>query len=163
MNDKRQWISLTDLKAGLGQRSDSAADPGSASTAGSLPPSDTGSAPTPRPGSVYSTELGRLCPACGHPQTQCQCRAQAQAATVSGGPPRIRRETKGRKGKGVTVIAGLPLTGEALEHLARALRQHCGVGGTTRPGCIELQGDQQDKARAYLEREGLLKAPKAKR
>jgi translation initiation factor 1 len=108
--------------------------------------------------SVYSTEHGRLCADCGHPIQQCQCKALERAAQKPAGKLHIRRETKGRKGKGVTVIDGLSLDDAALEQLAKALRQHCGVGGTSKPGLIELQGDQQEKARAFLVRQGLLKA-----
>lgn len=56
----------------------------------------------------------------------------------------MSRETKGRGGKGVSVITGLPLRDEQLEALATALKKRCGCGGTVRDGKIEIQGDQRD-------------------
>lgn len=58
---------------------------------------------------------------------------------------RLMRQTKGRKGKGVTIIEGLPLLDEALKDLARDLKQKCGSGGTVKDGLIEIQGDHRDK------------------
>ncbi len=57
---------------------------------------------------------------------------------------RVGRETKGRGGKGVSVITGLPLHGAALDALAANLKKRCGCGGTVRNGSIEIQGDQRD-------------------
>ncbi len=64
---------------------------------------------------------------------------------------RVGRETAGRKGKGVTVITGVPLAGEQLEALAKQLKQQCGAGGTVREdGAIEIQGDHRDRLVAAL-------------
>jgi len=104
-------------------------------------------------GSVYSTEHGRMCPDCGQPVVRCACRAQ-KSASKGDGKVRVCRETKGRKGKGVTVITGLPLNGEELEILARQLKQMCGAGGTTRSGVIEIQGDHRDLLAAELIKRG---------
>jgi len=57
---------------------------------------------------------------------------------------RISRQTKGRKGKGVSVITGIPLSSEKLEALAKQLKQRCGAGGTVKDGVIEIQGDHRD-------------------
>ena len=57
---------------------------------------------------------------------------------------RVGRETKGRKGKGVTVITGLPLNDVEIKQLARQLKQRCGSGGTVKDGVIEIQGDHRD-------------------
>lgn len=54
------------------------------------------------------------------------------------------RETKGRKGKGVTLIGGLPLTEEGLKKMAKTLKQKCGSGGSVKNGLIEIQGDHRD-------------------
>ena len=64
----------------------------------------------------------------------------------------------GRKGKGVTVVTGLPLAGEELEALATRLKKRCGTGGTVRDGVIEIQGDHRDTLVAELEKLGY--APK---
>lgn len=94
-------------------------------------------------GLVYSTELGRTCPACRRPLTECRCKA-AQQAPAGDGVVRVSRETAGRKGAGVTVITGLPLTAAEMATLASALKKRCGSGGTARDGRIEIQGDHRD-------------------
>lgn len=102
---------------------------------------------------VYSTDLGRLCPDCGMIKSACSCRRVVTAAG-SGTNIRVGRETKGRKGKGVTVISGLPLTGVALDALASQLKKRCGCGGTVKDGKIEIQGDQRGLLLQELERLG---------
>jgi translation initiation factor 1 len=57
---------------------------------------------------------------------------------------RVGRETKGRKGAGVTVITGIPSHPEGLEKLAKQFKQQCGTGGTVKNGVIEIQGDHRD-------------------
>ena len=57
---------------------------------------------------------------------------------------RVGRETKGRKGAGVTVITGVPLHPEGLEKLAKQFKQKCGTGGTVKNGTIEIQGEHRD-------------------
>jgi translation initiation factor 1 len=98
---------------------------------------------------VYSTGQGRLCPECGRPTAECRCK-RSRPATASPAAPhgdgivRVGRETKGRKGKGVTVITGVPLAGDALDELATRLKKRCGSGGTVHGGVIEIQGDHRD-------------------
>jgi translation initiation factor 1 len=92
---------------------------------------------------VYSTEHGRMCPGCGKPAAQCVCRAAAQARKGDG-VVRVGRETKGRKGKGVTIVSGLPLGPDELEELAGRLKRRCGSGGTVKDGVIEIQGEHRD-------------------
>jgi translation initiation factor 1 len=97
---------------------------------------------------VYATGTGRLCPECTRPLTECRCKrskpAQAAPAPAGDGIVRVGRETKGRKGKGVTVIKGVPLAGDELEALATKLKKRCGCGGTVEAGTIEIQGDHRD-------------------
>ena len=69
-------------------------------------------------------------------------------------PVRIQRQIKGRKGKGVTVIFDLPNQPTLLHDYASALRKLCGVGGAVKGETIELQGDQRDKAKHWLEQRG---------
>ena len=57
---------------------------------------------------------------------------------------RLIRETKGRKGKGVTLITGVPLDIEGLKKLATTLKQKCGSGGSIKERVIEIQGDHRD-------------------
>lgn len=103
---------------------------------------------------VYSTEHGRMCPDCGKPAASCLCRQQKIAAPKSGGVIRVGLETKGRKGKGVTLINGLPLAEDGLQALAKRLKQRCGSGGTVKDGEIEIQGDHRQTVAEALGKEG---------
>ena len=67
---------------------------------------------------------------------------------------RVSRQTKGRKGKGVSCVTGLPLAGEALEKLAKQLKQRCGAGGTVKDGVIEIQGDHREVLAQELKKLG---------
>ena len=89
---------------------------------------------------VYSTDQGRLCPECGY--TQCQC--NDDSSTVGDGNVRIRLETKGRKGKGVTTITGIPLAEVELKKLLKELKQKTSSGGSVKGYTLELQGDHRD-------------------
>ena len=64
---------------------------------------------------------------------------------------RVGRETKGRRGKGVTTVSDVPLDEAGLTDLAARLKQRCGTGGTVKDGRIEIQGDQRDRLAAELE------------
>lgn len=98
---------------------------------------------------VYSTDGGRRCPQCQRVISDCVC-GRDRPANVGDGIARIRRETKGRGGKAVTVIDGLPLTEKDLKSLAKQLKQRCGVGGAVKDGTIEIQGDQREQCRETL-------------
>jgi translation initiation factor 1 len=105
-------------------------------------------------GIVYSTEHGRMCPACGRPVAECVCPQKKEAIPVGDGVVRVSRETKGRKGKGVTVITGLPLDEEHLQGLATDLKRKCGAGGTVKGHTIEIQGDHRDLLLEELKQRG---------
>ena len=93
---------------------------------------------------VYSTDQGRI-----------KSATPSTPATPSGdGIIRIKRETKGRKGKGVSLITGLPLAEPELKKLAKSLKQLCGTGGAVKDGIIEIQGDQRDALKTALEKQG---------
>ncbi len=94
-------------------------------------------------GSVYSTELGRTCPECGKAKGKCVC--SNESMPEGDGIVRIQRETKGRKGKGVTLITGILLAPAELKKLAKELKQKCGVGGAVKDGVIEIQGDVREQ------------------
>ena len=104
-------------------------------------------------GLVYSTDHGRMCPECARPVSLCAC-GQAQAPPAGDGIVRVGRETKGRKGKGVTIITGLPLDGAGLKALARELKARCGSGGTLKDRTIEIQGDHRDLLMDLLKAKG---------
>ena len=104
---------------------------------------------------VYSTDGGRICPGCRHPIAQCKCRDRSRRPGGDG-TVRVGRETKRRKGAGVTVITGLPLAAGELKQLAKKLKSQCGVGGAVKDGVIELQGDQRDRVVSTLEGDGFV-------
>jgi len=110
---------------------------------------------SPSGGLVYSTEGGRMCPACRRPVAQCTCGKAAAAAPAGDGIVRVLRETKGRGGKAVTGVRGAPGDATALARLAQELRAACGCGGTVKDGTIEVQGDHVDKVMALLAQRGL--------
>ena len=97
---------------------------------------------------VYSTGQGRLCPECARPIALCKCTRSKPASPASPAPGdgvvRVSRETKGRGGKAVSLIRGVPLDDAGLESLAAQLKKRCGTGGTVRPGTIEIQGEHRD-------------------
>lgn len=67
----------------------------------------------------------------------------------------VIRQTAGRGGKTVTVLTGFKGIGNPeLQQLAREIQRACGVGGTVKPGTIEIQGDQRDRASVVLEAAG---------
>ena len=103
-------------------------------------------------GSVYSTELGRTCPECGKAKEGCVCKNES--LPEGDGIVRIQRETKGRKGKGVTLILGVLLASDELKKLAKELKQKCGVGGSVKAGVIEIQGDVRDQMFDEMKRRG---------
>ena len=104
-------------------------------------------------GLVYSTDSGRMCPACRQPVATCTCRT-APARPVGDGIVRVSRETKGRAGKGVTLVKGLALDDAALVALGKQLKTACGSGGTVKDGVIEVQGDHCERVMALLQAQG---------
>ena len=103
---------------------------------------------------VYSTESGRMCPTCRLPLAECTCKSAAAALPPSNGIVRVSLDTKGRKGKGVTVVKGVPLDAAALTQLGKQLKANCGSGGTVKDGVIEMQGDHRDTVIAALQKQG---------
>ncbi|MCG8517915.1 translation initiation factor Sui1 [Marinobacter sp. CA1] len=103
-------------------------------------------------GLVYSTDQGRMCPECREPLEQCRCKAKSPPK--GDGVVRVQRETKGRKGKGVTLVTGIPLPEKELKALAKELKGKCGTGGTVRDGVVEIQGDQRDLLVMLLQAKG---------
>jgi translation initiation factor 1 len=109
---------------------------------------------------VYSSDGGRqdYCPTCGLRREACRCaRAKPKAAPARGpalpddGVVRVWRDRKRRRGKTVTVIAGVAADAARLDELAGTLKRHCGSGGTVQDdGTIEIQGDHRDRVAAKL-------------
>jgi translation initiation factor 1 len=106
---------------------------------------------------IYSTGAGKICPGCGWPSRQCCCHQSAENAAV---PTRIvaklRVEKKGRGGKTVSVVHGLPHNDTFLKDLCQELKRACGTGGAVLEGAVELQGDLRDRIRAVLLKKGFV-------
>jgi translation initiation factor 1 len=77
-----------------------------------------------------------------------------QTPPPSDGIVRIHRESKGRGGKGVSIIKGLGLPADELKTLAKALKKRCGVGGAVKQWNIEIQGDQREVLKEELQKRG---------
>lgn len=110
---------------------------------------------------VYSTETGRICSLCGKPVSVCACKKKKPAKAQkqqnrypSDGIIRIQREVKGRKGKTVTTVFGVPLENEQLQKLARTIKGRCGAGGSVKEGVIIIQGDHRQTILAELKKHG---------
>lgn len=103
---------------------------------------------------VYSTERGRVCPRCGRPAAECICK-KLPARPRGDGIARVRRESKGRKGKTVTLVTGAPLADDEMRLLLSDLKRLCGAGGALKDGVIEIQGDHRDTVLETLQKHGL--------
>ncbi len=111
---------------------------------------------------VFATGIGRIryCSTCGQPEDQCRCRserarASGPAASVPrDGVVRLLRDRKGRGGKAVTLVVGLPDDPALLRELATTLKKLAGCGGTVRGDVIELQGEVRQAIRPQLEKLG---------
>lgn len=95
-----------------------------------------------------------MCPECGKPAAACECRSTKSVRPQGDGTVRVGRETKGRKGKGVTLISGVPLDETGLKELGKQLKARCGAGGTVKDGVIEIQGDHRDVVLGELKKRG---------
>ena len=94
---------------------------------------------------VYSTDSGRIK----------EARTESNNSGSKDGIVRLERQTKGRKGKGVTLVTGVAGTDAELKKLAKKLKQQCGVGGALKHGVIDIQTDDRNKLKQLLEAEGL--------
>lgn len=114
---------------------------------------------------VYSSEAGRICPACGRKISVCDCRGkgarariaartEAEAAKAADGVVRVGRSSKGRGGKVVTTVTGVPGGDEEKKKLAAELKRSCGTGGSLKDGVIEIQGEHRDALVRELESRG---------
>ncbi len=91
-----------------------------------------------------------LCPKCHQLKKTCRCEPESSTPSKST-VVRVGRETKGRRGKGVTIISDLPLDENGLAELAAKLKTRLGTGGTVKDGRVEIQGDHRDRIIAELE------------
>jgi len=107
---------------------------------------------------VYSTESGSLAkPMADTKRAKRRKEARQPAATpVRAGKQgvRIMRESKGRGGKTVTIITGLPLDDASLKKLLKQLKSQLGTGGAVKQGQLEIQGNHREKIMALLAKAG---------
>ena len=109
----------------------------------------------PKSSFVFSTEHGKLCPKCEQPHPDCICiENRKKQVNVSNGPIQISRQSKGRNGKYVTVISGLPINQEELKETASNLKKTCNAGGSIKNNNIEIQGDQRKVVASKLREKG---------
>lgn len=103
---------------------------------------------------VYSTETGAYCPKCQFKKAKCRCDQDNTSSNSTAGV-KIERQTKGRKGKGVSLITGLSIDGKQINQLAKQLKQKLGCGGSVKQGVIEVQTDDRSKVQLLLEEQGI--------
>jgi translation initiation factor 1 len=92
---------------------------------------------------VYSTETGRIKQDNTPPKS-----------FTGDGIVRLRRETKGRKGKGMSIVDGINPLEHDLAKLCKQLKKQCGCGGSVKNNTIEIQGDVRDKLNMLLTAQG---------
>lgn len=105
---------------------------------------------------VYSTSTGGRCAGCGWPQRDCQCssRRTANEPVPTRIVAKLRMEKKGRGGKTVTVVYGLPQNAAFLKALCGELKRACGTGGSVIDAGVEVQGELRDRVRDVLVKKG---------
>ena len=96
---------------------------------------------------VYSSEAGDL-------RSKAKPAPRQQPGMKKDGIVRVQRESKGRGGKTVSVVYGLPLSADGLAELAARLKQKCGTGGTVKDGAVIIQGDRVEDIMRLLSAEG---------
>jgi predicted translation initiation factor SUI1 len=89
-----------------------------------------------------------LCPKCHQLKKTCTCKPEPPDKSMV---VKVSRETKGRSGKGVTVVSDLPLDEKGLAELATKLKNKLGTGGTVKDGKIEIQGDHRHRIAQEIE------------
>ena len=99
---------------------------------------------------VYRTDGGRICPKCNCPLLKCHCKTSRLDTQLAITEANIKKETKGRAGKIVTIIDGLSIDPMELKSVAKILKKKSGVGGSVKDQRIEIQGDQREKCLIVL-------------
>src|SRR5260370_35008668 len=103
---------------------------------------------------VYSSAAGKICRGCGQPERGCRC-GQAASEPVPDRPvAKLRMEKKGRGGKTVTVVFGLPNNAAFLSDLSQALKRACGVGGAAAGDGDTVHGGRRERIHKVLNPRG---------
>jgi translation initiation factor 1 len=97
---------------------------------------------------VYSTEQDV-------PKTKKDTNIAAPAGPASANRLVIRLDRKGRGGKSVTLIEGLPMPMKETELLLKQLKARLGAGGAMKDSCLELQGEHCEAVMTILQGMGL--------
>jgi translation initiation factor 1 len=105
---------------------------------------------------VYSTAAGRICATCGWPENECRCSSRVEEKIPAKVVVKLRLEKKGRGGKSVTVLDGLPNNSDFLEGLAKELKKSLGTGGSVAGATVELQGEWRERLRVLLSQKNFL-------
>ncbi len=100
---------------------------------------------------VYSSDGGRIGSETASPKRKPVPQGRPRTARPADGVVRIHRTSKGRGGKTVTLVSGLPDNERALDALLKELKQHCGAGGTRDGAVLEIQGEHRERLRIRLE------------
>jgi translation initiation factor 1 len=110
---------------------------------------------------VYSTEHGQIGKSMEKPKGR---NKNNKNSKLKGSHPavsnpakrgvRIRRESKGRGGKNVCVVDGLPMDEKGLKTLLKKFKGQLGCGGAVKGQTLEIQGDHREKLLQLLEKEG---------
>lgn len=107
---------------------------------------------------VYSSESGRICTGCGNPISSCSCNKKKPAGSSGKFPHdgviRVMKESKGHKGKTVTIIGNIPLEDAELKEFAKKLKARCGTGGSVKNNEIIIQGDHRQAAMEEILKQG---------
>ena len=101
---------------------------------------------------VYSTGVGRI--SSGSKKKSKKSKNKQERVLPKGKGIRVARETKGRKGKGVTIVTGFELSEPELVKLHKELKALCGAGGTLKDGVMEIQGEHRDRLVEALAKKG---------
>lgn len=105
---------------------------------------------------VYSTDGPTECPTCKKKLHKCSCVCHKQTHQKEDGVVRVRRETKRRGGKVVTVLTGFSIPIDEIREILSNLQTKLGCGGTIKGSSIELQGDRVEFAVNTLRERGIL-------
>jgi translation initiation factor 1 len=104
------------------------------------------------PGLFAGTPLEQpvTCEACRRPLADCGCPRDAagKVCRPADQPARVRREK--RRGKWVTVVAGLDPAASDLPALLQQAKRTCSAGGTVTADGFEVQGDHRDPLVKHL-------------
>ena len=99
-----------------------------------------------------------ICEQCGGDVRQCACQPiEPELKTLEMEPEKQRlkvRVEKRKRGKLMTVIAGLAGSKQQRQQLLKALKDRCGAGGTMVDTNLEIQGDHLESVREYLKETG---------